>query len=151
MRERVYIVSYEHEKRLATGALVVIASSLLFFALRWLWDSLNNWQALDIPYRYCAAFYYYTIVVPLDVFAAIWKTLGEVSITPYPNLNICIAIAVALAMVFLVAWIITRTSLFLRRRKFGLLKQSTLVASPAIISLGYFLLSAGYAWLFTVG
>ena len=113
---------------------------------------LTKWRLFSSPYKQVAAFYYYTIIVPISflgktvisVFMTLWSFFCIDTLTPYPNINF---------VLFLISFIIAVLSLVILSKviykiikpfaKKILLIVSVMMATPIIFSICYF----AYCWL----
>lgn len=114
----------------------------------WLWNILHNWQKLEAPFNYIAGYYYHLIIVPLKQIPLIWSGVSNSAITSYSNLNMVLAGLSVLLYVFLafplVVIIVNEILKLLKIEKYW----RTIVFSPAVFALFWFVFSAIFSWLF---
>lgn len=116
--------------------------------LNWLWEKVTNWQTLEVPYKYIAFFYNYTIVFFIQTLVKVW-ILGS-NLTQYPNLNIVISIVFSISYVFIVLYVVGLLfKLGWRNNKRVDLYFVVILVSPCIFSIMWFFGSLIYMWLFT--
>jgi hypothetical protein len=116
----------------------------------WAEKNILNWQDLDMPYNYIAAFYYYVIGGVITGGVTIWDWLSLHTVTTYPNVNLSIAVV---GVIFYVLVLFAITILLIRILwKFGLEANVLLYLffSPAFLSGLWFVVLALYDWLFAL-
>ncbi len=121
-----------------------VAFVIIFGAVSWVWEQLNNYDSFDVPYRFIAFYYFYMVVVPIRFGGTIFSILNNPGLTQYTNLNLVIAIG---SVVGYATVVITIIILFLKdseeRRKIAI----TLLIGPATFAAVYFASSVALHWL----
>ncbi len=87
-------------------AFICAIGYLIYHLFARAWEKVTNWQTLELPYNYIAAFYNYIVVMPIKAGIDIshWFDLQE--FTKYPNLNTTITVLGVLIYVGSIIFII---------------------------------------------
>jgi hypothetical protein len=137
-----------------SGCFFLIIILAVFFAIikffNWVWEGITNWETLDTPYNYMAAFYYYIIAIPIKVGISIWGWLSLQSFTPYPNLNLSIGVLCVISYVVGIILIIRGLIKILDYFNYGAEVLFFLLIAPSIFGGAWFLLVALFSWFFAL-
>ena len=125
------------------GALIVtiIGSILGYKFLMYL----SDWESFEAPYKYTAAFYYYTLTVPLMFAKTIWHQVTVVGYTQYPNINYVLGFVAEFIYIILILVLIAFIS-----EAFNAVTKRKFIHYfflPAICTFIWYMLSALYSWL----
>lgn len=128
------------------GALIVtvIGSILGYKFLMYL----SDWESFGAPYKYTAAFYYYTLTVPLMFAKTIWYQVTVVGYTQYPNINYVLGFLAEfiyiILILILIAFISEAFNAVTKKPKRKVIYYFFL---PAIFTFIWYMLAALYSWL----
>lgn len=128
------------------GALVVtvIGSLAIYKYLMYL----ESWQSFGAPYNYIAAFYYYTLTVPLMLVKYIWYYVTVVGFTKYPNINYLLGILAELIYILIIGIIIYYISAIYNKMTQKPKRRVILYFFlPALCALIWFILRGIISWL----
>ena len=109
---------------------------------------LQKWHSFGAPYNYIAAFYYYTLTVPLMFSKYIWHYVTEVGFTQYPNANYVLGILAEIVYIIIIGIIIYSISLAYNKITHKPKRKAILYFFlPALCALIWFILSGVISWL----
>ena len=128
--------------------IAVIIAIITF--LSWCWEKVSNWQMLDTPYNYLAAFYYYIIAVPIKVGINIWGWLSLQFFTPYPNLNLSISVLGIVLYIIGINLIIRAVIKIFNHFDYDSGVIFLILIAPSILGGIWFILLALFNWFFAV-
>lgn len=132
-------------------ALFILA--VVGFVLYWLGGILGNFQQYPAPYKFVAAFYYFTIIVPLKTIPHVWQWFVFFHPTPWPNMNSVIRVVGIISYTFILLSVYMAWVHFLGRmaEKFGGSGVGTALSlfwGPAMLAFFWFIFSNIFGWLF---
>lgn len=141
-----------HSEKTEDVGIIGFAFILLLIgaSLKWLWNKIDQWYLLSSPYNYVAAFYNYIVLEPLRVFGYIWEWSQNAHFTKYSNLNMTISIA--LVFIYFVSVIVVLKAVY-KNSELGkkiLLVTPTILITPFIFGLAWYLITTAFQWLFEV-
>ncbi|WP_018016151.1 hypothetical protein [Teredinibacter turnerae] len=149
--ETVIVTTEENEARKQAGSFVAFGALIVatISGLVWLWEMVSNWQQLDAPYSFFAAFYYFVIVVPLKTFWIVWTTLDQLELTEFNNMNLTISVlgVVAYAVIFFLA--LRFVSKKIKHLGVGYLRQIGILLLPLLLAGAWWLFITVGNWLFS--
>lgn len=125
--------------------LLIVAGSLI--AYNYLMY-LENWYSFGAPYNYIAAFYYYTLTVPLMFAKYIWYYVTEIGFTQYPNVNYLLGILAEIIYIIIIGIITYSISVIFNKITRKPKRKAILYFFlPALCALMWFILSGVISWL----
>lgn len=134
----------EIAKPLGALVLTVIGSILGYKVLMYL----SEWESFGAPYKYTAAFYYYTLTVPLMFAKTIWHQVAVEGYTQYPNINYVLGFLAEFIYIILILVLITFISeAFKAVTKDPKKSAIRYFFLPAILTFIWYILTALYSWL----
>jgi len=71
---------------------IAVAGLILYGVVLWIWEQINNWISLELPYRFIALYYFCIIAMPIKVGCTIYEFLLNSNLTKWPNLNLIISV-----------------------------------------------------------
>ncbi len=136
--ERKKAIAKEEEVSKALQPLYIPLASIigLVWGLVWMWDKVTNWESLAFPYNYPAAFYNYTVVIPIK--ALIIIGVSCYNLTPHKKLGFILSVFSCLL------YIVGIFSFFFLINKIGKKYNAGIIillifVSPACLSLLWFI------------
>jgi len=147
MAQPVYIVRGASDREAIAFALIAALAGIVY-GIYSLYEYLHSWPSFSEPYNFIGAFYYYSIVVPIDSFIMVWYKLQEYELTIYPNVNFIVSLLGIIAYAFLVKSVLQLSMFLLAKLRVKLRYVVLLMFLPAVISLFWYLGNLFLSWLF---
>lgn len=127
------------------GLFFLAAFGALFFAVFWIWEKINNYAALSLPYKYIAVFYFVTIAVPLKFVGTIYSSVTAPGLTPWPNINLILGVALVVSYLASIFYALRFVS---KKIEDGAGALAGIFILPAVFGLLWFVGAAILHWLF---
>lgn len=131
------------------GALIV--AGVIIYAAAWVLDGVINYQYLTAPYNYVAAFYYFSIIVPIKFVGDLYFFVAYSKVLPWPNINFILGLASVVFYIVSVFYVLIVLCGVLSR----IIKAPAAIIvllffiSPLIFCVLWFVGGVTLEWLFT--
>lgn len=120
----------------------------LCFAIYWLSGAIKEYATFDFPYNIIAAFYHYFFNLPIQSVELVWRWLGHLNLTPYPNLNLIFSVAVIITYSLFVLGIYAYIAKLISEKFQENGSFAAIVVGPAILALLWFIITMIVSWIF---